>query len=310
MIRAVVFVRLALFVLSSVLTACVSGTSAPVHDDGHGLREPSKSYREVVPGDTLFSIAWESGMDYHQLAEWNDIGNDFIIRPGQRIRLSPASGKRSRQQATRNTRNKGVTRYRVRRGDTIYSIARRFNLRPAKLAAANSLKNNRIYPGQVLHIGKGATHKPRRVSVAHKQPRTGARTTRTGNKRPIKAYKGNWRWPTDGRLIGRYTGKGKKKGIEIVGKRGQAIVAAANGKVVYQGSGLRGYGRLLILKHNDDYLSAYAHCENTYAKEGDVIKQGGKIATMGDSGTDTVKLHFEIRYRGNPVNPLKHLPRQ
>jgi lipoprotein NlpD len=292
------------------LSACVSSTPAPVHNDGRSLREPAKAYRIVVPGDTLFSIAWESGKDYHQLAEWNNINDAYVIKPGQRIRLTAPTGSNAREQITHK---QSVTRYRVRQGDTIYSIARRLGLSPKALAAANGLKNYRIYPGQVLHVSSaGGSHRVKQAKAGRIRSKNLNKTAKISrkSKKPIRPYKGGWRWPTDGRLVGRYTGKGKKKGIEIAGKRGQAIIAAAKGKVVYQGSGLRGYGRLLILKHNDDYLSAYAHCENIYAKEGDVIKQGTRIATMGDSGTDRVKLHFEIRYRGNPVNPLKHLPRQ
>jgi lipoprotein NlpD len=273
------------------------------------MREPARAYRIVVPGDTLFSIAWESGKDYHQLAAWNHIDDKYVIKPGQRIRLTAPTDNQSREQ---HAHQKVDSRYRVRQGDTVYSIARRFGISPKTLAARNNLNNYKIYPGQVLHIkNKGASRSGAQTSVGQARPRNPIRNSRAVKKsKPIKPYRGGWRWPTNGHLVGRYTGKGKKKGIEIAGRRGQAIVAAANGRVVYQGSGLRGYGRLLILKHNDDYLSAYAHCENIYAKEGDVIKQGTRIATMGDSGTDRVKLHFEIRYRGNPVNPLKHLPRQ
>lgn len=309
MIRDVTVVRLTVIVISLILAACVSSTPAPVHNDGRSLREPAKAWRIVVPGDTLFSIAWESGKDYHQLAEWNNIDDNYVIKPGQRIRLSPTAQDPSRQQAIDN---KSITQYRVRQGDTVYSIARRFALSPKVLAKTNNLNNFRIYPGQVLHINPAdASRHVAQTTKTRNRPKYRNKAVSPAKKsRPIRPYKGGWRWPTDGRLVGRYTGKGKKKGIEIAGKRGQAIIAAAKGKVVYQGSGLRGYGRLLILKHNDDYLSAYAHCENIYAKEGDVIKQGTRIATMGDSGTDRVKLHFEIRYRGNPVNPLKHLPRQ
>lgn len=283
------------------LAACVSSTPVPVHSDGRGIREPVGEYRVVVPGDTLFSIAWESGRDYRQLAEWNNIDASFLIKPGQKIRLHPPA-----TQAPAGSSEQSPSRYRVTKGDTIYSIARRYGLSPAKLAAANNIHPPyRIFPGQHLSLRnksrdlKSKNGRRRQAAVKQTQHKPDTRTT--------KSYRGKWLWPTDGKLIGRYTGKGKKKGIEISGRRGQTIKAAAGGKVVYQGSGLRGYGLLIILKHDDDYLSAYAHCENIYAKEGDVIQQGSRIATMGDSGTDRVKLHFEIRYKGNPVNPLKFL---
>jgi lipoprotein NlpD len=122
-------------------------------------------------------------------------------------------------------------------------------------------------------------------------------------------------WPTDGPILARFTPNGINKGLDIGGKRGQTVRAAAAGQVVYQGSGLRGYGQLIIVKHNGEFLSAYAHCDRIYcdriyAEEGDVIKVGQKIAAMGGSGADRIKLHFEIRYRGSPVDPLKYLPRK
>jgi lipoprotein NlpD len=121
---------------------------------------------------------------------------------------------------------------------------------------------------------------------------------------------GGWLWPAQGTLLERYRPNAALKGIDIGGSKGQPVSAAAAGQVVYQGSGLRGYGQLIILKHSADYLSAYAHCDRIYVKEGDMVKRGQKIADMGASGTDRVKLHFEIRYRGTPVNPLEHLPRK
>lgn len=120
----------------------------------------------------------------------------------------------------------------------------------------------------------------------------------------------NWLWPTQGDLLERFSANGPNKGIDIAGKKGQPIIAAETGQVVYQGSGLRGYGQLIIIKHNADFLSAYAHCDKIYVKEGNVIKRGQKIADMGSSGTDRAMLHFEVRYRGAPVDPLAYLPRK
>ena len=119
-----------------------------------------------------------------------------------------------------------------------------------------------------------------------------------------------WTWPADGKLLERYSVSGPNKGIDIAGSRGQPILASAAGQVVYQGGGLRGYGQLIIIKHNDDFLSAYAHCDKIYVKEGNVIKRGQRIADMGSSGAEGVKLHFEIRYRGAPVDPQEYLPRK
>jgi lipoprotein NlpD len=120
-----------------------------------------------------------------------------------------------------------------------------------------------------------------------------------------------WKWPANGRLLQRYQPKGNgKKGINIGGRSGEPVRAAAAGKVVYSGSGLGGYGRLIIIKHNKDFLSAYAHNRKLIAREGQWVKQNQVIAQMGRSGTDRVQLHFEIRKRGRPVDPLRYLPRR
>jgi lipoprotein NlpD len=120
-----------------------------------------------------------------------------------------------------------------------------------------------------------------------------------------------WQWPASGKVSGLFQGEsGLNKGIDLDGKLGEPVLAAASGRVVYAGSGLNGYGKLLIIKHNDTFLSAYAHNNQLSVKEGDVVKAGQRIADMGSSGTDSVKLHFEIRSGGSPVDPLKYLPKR
>ena len=116
-----------------------------------------------------------------------------------------------------------------------------------------------------------------------------------------------WIWPASGKTVGTY-GESGNKGVDIAGKTGDPVLAAADGKVVYSGTGLRGYGKLVILKHNATYLSAYAHNQTILVKEGQSVTKGQKIAEMGNSDTDQVKLHFEVRRQGKPVDPLKYLP--
>ncbi|MCS6040236.1 murein hydrolase activator NlpD [Klebsiella pneumoniae subsp. pneumoniae] len=129
----------------------------------------------------------------------------------------------------------------------------------------------------------------------------------TSTSSPISA----WRWPTDGKVIENFSGaEGGNKGIDIAGSKGQAIVATADGRVVYAGNALRGYGNLIIIKHNDDYLSAYAHNDTMLVREQQEVKAGQKIATMGSTGTSSTRLHFEIRYKGKSVNPLQYLPQR
>ncbi len=120
-----------------------------------------------------------------------------------------------------------------------------------------------------------------------------------------------WVWPAKGRLTSGFKANGGlNKGIDLKGKLGEPVIAAAAGRVVYSGEGLRGYGKLVIVKHSDKYLSAYAHNRKLLVKEGNNVRKGQKIAEMGSTGTDSVKLHFEIRYDGKPINPLKHLPKR
>jgi lipoprotein NlpD len=130
------------------------------------------------------------------------------------------------------------------------------------------------------------------------------RATKSGSQEAVKS----WRWPVRGKIVGHFGTTGGK-GIDIAGRRGTAIKAAAPGHVVYSGSGLRGYGKLIIVKHNKRYLSAYAHNERLHVKEGDTVKGGQRIAEMGDSDAKSVRLHFEIRRDGQPVNPTRYLPR-
>ncbi len=120
----------------------------------------------------------------------------------------------------------------------------------------------------------------------------------------------DWQWPAQGRVIANFSSENAKKGIDIGGKNGQPILAAAPGVVVYSGSGLRGYGQMVIIKHNDLFLSAYAHNSRLLVKEGDVVKAHSKIAEMGQTDTETVRLHFEIRKNGMPVGPMLYLPKR
>ena len=218
----------------------------------------------------------------------------------------------------------------VQTGDTLYSIAWEFKRDYRDLARWNRIAPPYVIkPGQKLRLFPPAgadqashpTLKPlpptssQRATV-EKLP-DGKNATAEKPPTPAKphapagtAKQLDWIWPTEGTLLERYSASGPNKGIDIAGRKGQPILAAAPGQVVYQGGGLRGYGQLIIVKHNADFLSAYAHCDRIYVKEGDVIKRGQKIADMGSTGADRAKLHFEVRYRGAPVDPQDYLPRK
>ena len=187
----------------------------------------------------------------------------------------------------------------VRKGETLFSIAFRYGKRTEDLARWNRLgSGSLIYPGQTLRL----------------TPPSGA-ATRTTQRAPKPLPKipdqpsPKWAWPTSGRINVEFGAKpGPGTGVLINGKNGQPIVAAASGRVVYAGSGLIGYGQLIILKHNDTYLSAYGYTASSLVREGDTVKQGQRIATMGEGPERKARLHFEIRRNGEPVNPRQFLP--
>lgn len=223
--------------------------------------------------------------------------------------------------------------YLVRRGDTLYSIAFRYGWDWKALAAHNNIDAPyTIRPGQTIRFdGKTGSQSsvakntpPVAPVVASKASSTPPATTKTESVKaaknssqstssavspaPVRGTEG-WVWPTNGSLIGRFASNGSlNKGIDIAGQLGQPVLAASSGTVVYAGSGLRGYGELVIIKHSDTYVSAYGHNRRLLVQEGQQVKVGQSIAEMGSTGTDRVKLHFEIRRQGKPVDPLQYLP--
>ena len=186
--------------------------------------------------------------------------------------------------------------YTVMKGDTLYSVAWRYHCDFRELANKNHIrKPYAIYPGQILQLTATAT-----VTNHHQtNEQTSTHYSNANNKLMT------WHWPAKAKLVQAFSAA--NKGIDLSAALGQPIHAANTGQVVYSGSGLRGYGQLIILKHSDDYLSAYAHNDKLLVKEGDWVKAGQVIATMGHSGTTNIHLHFEIRRAGVPVDPLKYL---
>lgn len=220
----------------------------------------------------------------------------------------------------------------VSRGETLYQIAFRYGWDWKALAAHNGLREPyTIYPGQRLNLSvrnartprysasaSAVRPAPRRAAAAQPAPAPRsapkmAATATPAKPTPAPATAGSvkgWQWPAQGPLIARFqTNASLNKGIDIAGKLGEPVKAAANGTVVYAGRGLIGYGDMIIIKHDETHLSAYGHNSRLLVKEGDKVKGGQHIADMGSSGTDRVKLHFEIRRRGQPVDPLGYLPK-
>lgn len=202
--------------------------------------------------------------------------------------------------------------YVVHRGDTLYSIAWEHRLDYHALARWNGIgRPYTIYPGQRLRLTP-PTHRshrsPPRSHTVRPETRS-APKARTRSRHTVARI--HWQWPTHGPVIKGYHPDGiGKKGVELGGRAGQPVRAAAAGRVVYSGSGLVGYGRLIIIKHGQHYLSAYGNNRRLLVKEGERVRRGQRIAQMGSSGSDRVALHFEIRRDGKPVDPLRYLPKR
>jgi lipoprotein NlpD len=217
----------------------------------------------------------------------------------------------------------------VSKGETLYSIAFQYGQDYRTLARWNGIRRPyTIYVGQKLKLrGSSVKANKARTAKAVSRPKPTQKTSKSSKietkrrkvvtqaKKSSKTTKKDgplrWHWPTHGRVIETFSSQSStRKGIDIAGRLGQSVKAASAGRVVYSGSGLRGYGQLIIVKHNEQYLSAYAHNRKLLVKEGDTVKLGQRIAEMGRSGADRVKLHFEIRREGNPVNPMRYLPKR
>lgn len=261
----------------------------------------------VKRGDTLFYIAWVTGNDFRDLAQRNNVPAPYALNVGQVLQVGNASGQpitgenavsqasaRASGGATATTTSAQKSTAVVASQPTItYSES------SGEQSATKMLPNNK--PATTTSTVVAPVTAPTTVSTT--QPTASSTSTSS----PISS----WRWPTDGKVIENFSGaEGGNKGIDIAGSKGQAIVATADGRVVYAGNSLRGYGNLIIIKHNDDYLSAYAHNDTMLVREQQEVKAGQKIATMGSTGTSSTRLHFEIRYKGKSVNPLQYLPQR
>ena len=276
----------------------------------------------VKSGDTVFSIAWRYELDPEEFAAWNNIKQSKLIKPGQRLHTrKPYNFDSKSYQATSNdsyssSPSSSLEKWvKVQKGDSLYAISQRHGVSVARLIQLNQLKKPyTLQPGQTIFLkplstasktntGKSAASKP--------TPKARSQTTTRNKQAQNISWPKTVRWqrPAKGKVIKKFNRRrNDAKGIDIAGKLGDPIVAAADGKVVYSGDGLISYGNLIIIKHNKTYLSAYAYNHKLLVKEGEAVKAGHKIAEMGRKDKLSPRTHFEIRKNGKPVDPLKYLP--
>ncbi|OBT27170.1 hypothetical protein A9266_00440 [Vibrio tasmaniensis] len=292
--------------LSCALVGCAANSPAPVSSLNKNYSSIDRgsyrgSYYEVKKGDTLYFIAYVTNKDVKDLVSYNNLAAPYTIHPGQKLKLwrpsysAPAYGK-----------------------STVVAAAVVAPVAAATTASASTKpkstpvksKNSNSKPAQTS-AKPVKKDPPKKVEQSKSKEYVGSKGKQnvTPSTKPTSDKVSKWLWPTKGRVIKNFSvGEQGNKGIDIAGQRGQPIVSTAGGTVVYSGNALRGYGNLVIVKHNDNYLSAYAHNDRLLVSEGQSVKPGQKIATMGSSGASSVRLHFEIRYQGKSVNPKRYLP--
>lgn len=316
-------IRLAcLGIVVSLLAACAATPriAAPVVDRTGGARSAAetapvaprpegKGYYTVKKGDTLYRIALEFGQSYRDIVAWNNLANANDIKVDQVLRVAPqdaGSLAGGAQTGAVSSPSSGIE-------------IKPLGAAPAATVAAGGTKSGprgdkRAYSDATLAELEKPDSTTTTVATAPVKPET-PHTTPVPADKPVAAAPAtpavdddnvSWMWPAEGKVVGTFDGG--KKGIDIAGKSGQAVLAAGAGKVMYAGSGIRGYGNLVIVKHTSNLLSAYAHNKVILVKEGQAVTKGQKIAEMGNSDSDSVKLHFEIRQQGKPVDPSKYLP--
>lgn len=308
--------RLILVVLLPLIGGCASHAPAPVVDRG-GAPAAAKPavpavppvpvatdsgvvYHTVKKGETLYSIALDHGQDYRDVAVWNNLDNANLIRIGQQLRVTPTDSSAVAVAkpviASAPVEIKQVAPAATGTGSTVSSNTETLKREPK---------------GGKLAYSDEALAKARQTDVTGKpaEPKPEAKPAeiKAADKPVLAGDEVEWMWPANGKLIVPYA-EGGSKGLDIAGKTGDPVLAAASGVVSYAGTGLRGYGNLVVLRHNATYLSVYAHNSKLLVKEKDTVARGQKIAEMGSTDAESPRLHFEIRRQGKPADPQKFLP--
>lgn len=305
-----------------LLAGCFSQPPAPSVDRSPSAQSRSAAtpaasnlagpgYYTIKKGDTLYRIALEHGQDYRDIAAWNNLTNPDNIKEGQVLRVVPPG-------ATEATGGPVVTKP-IATGPLVEARPLEKSGQPAVAPAVNDgvkrepKVNKEPYSAEAYARLSGAADAASHPAEARTEAKVGPKLESKTEPAPGPlAPSGDdivWTWPSAGKILAGYS-ENTNKGLDIGGKVGDPVFAAGDGKVVYAGSGLRGYGQLVIVKHNNSFLSAYAHNQKILVKEKQEVTRGQKIAEMGDTDSDKVKLHFEIRRQGKPIDPLTYLPRR
>ena len=317
-----IMLRVGAFAALIAFAGCASGPRAPVVDLSTGAtpsepaalessvksQEQADSYR-VVAGDTLYSIAFRHGLDYRQLARWNAIASPYRIGIGQILRLHPQETAQIAQPAPGVAVTQAAPDRSVAANVTALTVAT-VQPPPVRHTVPTSQQSpTTAHPPPAVSVPaipvKPVVQTPPVATVVEQQP-----AAKPAPKvAELNAGGVTWRWPSDGKVIGTFVdGDQTRQGLDIAGKAGDPVRAAAGGEVVYSGNGLIGYGELIIVKHNSSFLSAYGHNSKRLVKEGQHVAAGQQIAQMGSTASARDELHFEIRKFGKPVNPLDYLP--
>ena len=262
----------------------------------------------VKRGDTLFSIALDQGHDYKDLVAWNDLDNPNRLRPGQQLRLKPPAGVQETPVTVNPVTSSGQveTRPLGAQGPVRGDPAARAAGAEESIKSEPQARKLPYSPENVALLQRGETQ-PKPAAGPVPAPVPAAAPAGKTDADIDEEDKVEWGWPVRGKILAGFS-DASNKGLDIAGRHGDPVIAAAPGRVVYSGSGLRGYGKLIIIKHNKTYLSAYAHNKDIFVKEGQSVVKGQKIAEIGSTDTDAPKLHFEIRKLGKPVDPARFLP--
>ncbi|MEA3105074.1 peptidoglycan DD-metalloendopeptidase family protein [Caballeronia mineralivorans] len=262
---------------------------------------PPPGYYRVKPGDTLYRIALENGQNYRDIASWNNMANPNQIEVDQLLRVAPPGANLAASTPGVSTAPIVGGGVQAQPLNSTYG-ANTLGAQPG----ANGYTNGNVAPPPNYGTSSGMgtpTPGAGAPGLAMTQPPA------TGVDNGAAAAQPAFIWPARGPILGTFD-EAKNKGLNIGGAAGEAVNASADGRVVYSGNGLRGYGNLIIIKHDATFLTAYAHNSALMVKEGDAVTKGQKIAEMGNSDSDRVMLHFEVRRQGKPVDPLKYLPPQ